>query len=108
MEPLKTDFVKSDAGKPNLAILFDFPNALEGVANILDFGAKKYSRTNWSKCKDTERYLSACLRHILAYHNGERTDLESGQSHLSHAIACLLFMEELRHKTVSETGAKEE
>jgi hypothetical protein len=88
-------FKKEDNGKAPLAILFDTASALDGVARVMAFGAKKYDRMNWDKVDDRERYLSAALRHISAHCRGERVDGESGEDHLDHAICSLLFVSEL-------------
>lgn len=89
------NFIKADSGKTNLAILFDTGNALSDVADVMEFGAKKYDRKNWSKVDDKERYIAATLRHLLAYHQGEKIDPESGKPHLAHAICSLLFLSEI-------------
>lgn len=88
-------FIKADKGKTNLAILFDTGNALSDVADVMEFGAKKYDRKNWSKVDDKERYVAATLRHLLAYHQDEKIDPESGKPHLAHAICSLLFLLEV-------------
>ncbi len=88
-------FIKADSNKTNLAILFDTGKALSDVADVMEFGAKKYDRGNWSKVDDKERYIAAPLRHLLAYKQGEKIDPESGKSHLAHAVCSLLFLLEL-------------
>ena len=35
------------------------------------------------------------MRHINAYQRGEAADLESGKSHLAHAVCSLMFVLEL-------------
>lgn len=89
------EFMKFDSLKPNLAILFDTGKALEDVANVMSYGAKKYDRKNWSKVDNKERYISAPLRHIAAYCSGEKIDPESGLPHLACAITSLLFLQEI-------------
>ncbi len=91
-------FVKNDIQKPNLAILFDTPSALENVAMVMEYGANKYSRCNWNKCDDKERYIAASLRHIMAYSNGEDIDDESNLPHLAHAVCSLLFVLEMNNE----------
>lgn len=69
------------------------PLFIEGLAAILTLGAVKYSPRNWQACPAPfERYYSALQRHLLAFAKGERTDAESGLSHLYHAAACLQFL----------------
>lgn len=53
-------------------------------------GAKKYGPYNWrTEEVAVSVYISACLRHIGKYFNGEDFDEESGVHHLGHAIAGL-------------------
>lgn len=88
---------KADNGKPRMDLLLTgMPNALEGVAEILTFGAKKYAAHSWKTVPDaSDRYLAALMRHLVAHSKGELVDPESGQSHLSHAACNALFILEL-------------
>lgn len=53
-------------------------------------GAKKYMPYNWRANKVVALiYISACLRHIYAWLDGEECATDSGVPHLGHAIACL-------------------
>lgn len=86
---------KHDSGKPLMGAVP--PNAMLAVAKVLTFGAEKYGRDNWRQVANAEtRYLDAALRHINAYQRGEVADLESGESHLAHAVCSLMFMLELQ------------
>lgn len=82
--------VKFDLGKPPLSLL---PRAaLEAEAQVLAYGANKYGRDNWRLGMDHSRLLDACLRHIVAYAEGEDIDPESGLPHLAHARCSLGFL----------------
>ena len=70
------------------------PEALEGIVEVLTYGANKYSDDNW-KNVSAKRYEAAAFRHIQAYRKGEKIDKESGLGHLYHAISCLIFIAEL-------------
>lgn len=85
---------KQDDGKPLWNLL---PwKAVGLVVDVLTYGAKKYSPDNWRDVPEgKERYLSAALRHLSAYAQGEDIDAESGLPHLAHAATCILFMLEL-------------
>ncbi len=84
-------FRKNDSDKLMLHLVD--PYFLEGLAAALTLGAVKYSPKNWQACPEPfERYYSALQRHLIAYAKGERTDAESGLSHLYHAAACLQFL----------------
>lgn len=80
---------KHDSGKPQLDLL---PlDSLEEITRVLEFGASKYGAGNYMKGLDMRRLISACMRHIMQFNNGEDIDEESGYSHLGHA-ACNLIM----------------
>lgn len=69
--------------------------AMIPVAKVMELGARKYGPYNWrEKPIAYTPYLSAALRHIAAFLNGETTDLESGQSHIAHAAAGLLILQD--------------
>lgn len=99
---MKNEFIKFDDKKPNLAILFDCSKALEEVARVMQYGAAKYDRKNWSLVDDKERYESASLRHQISFHNGEFIDAESGLQHLAHSICSQLFLLELKMRELKE------
>lgn len=86
----KTEAVKHDGEKPRMDLL---PwEALEEVAKVLTFGAKKYADHNWRKGFAWSRLAAGALRHVSAYCRGERRDPETGLSHVAHAICMLLFL----------------
>ncbi len=82
---------KNDAGKPPLSMI---PReALEEMAKAFAYGAAKYSRGNFRQSgMKWSRLTDAALRHITAFANGEWLDPESGNSHLSHALASLAML----------------
>jgi len=81
---------KHDNGKPPLTMI---PRvAMEAEARVFSFGAKKYSKHNFTKGFDYSRLLDAAMRHITAYAWGEDADIESGESHLAHARCCLAML----------------
>lgn len=82
--------VKYDQGKPDLSLV-PAP-AMEAMARALAYGETKYGRYNYCKGFTDTRMLSACLRHIFQYLNGENKDKESGLCHLEHAIANLAML----------------
>jgi hypothetical protein len=82
---------KYDQGK-NRVDLLDI-RALEEIARVLTYGAKKYSEENWKLVPNLyRRYYGALLRHIFAWMRGERVDKETKITHLAHAGACILFL----------------
>lgn len=82
--------VKYDANKIPLELL-PAP-ALEAIAEVLEFGRKKYASWNWAKGFNYSRLIGAALRHLFAFARGEDRDPESGLSHLAHAGCCVLFL----------------
>ncbi len=91
-----SEFVKDDKGKPRPELIPTAP--LWAVARVLAYGAAKYSKPgsdgahNWRKGAAWSRYYGALQRHLLAWWGGEHNDPETGESHLSHALCCLLFL----------------
>ena len=89
---IKIEAVKFDEGKVDWTLVpFE---ALEGMAQVLEFGAKKYDRWNWTIGGGFlwTRVLASCLRHLFAFMRGEDNDPESGLSHISHCQCNLLFI----------------
>jgi hypothetical protein len=66
--------------------------AMNQTAAVLAFGAQKYAEHNWRKGFVWSRPLSAAMRHITAFNDGEDKDPESGLSHLAHAACCIMFL----------------
>ncbi len=82
---------KDDQGKLQWSLL---PwAALRPVVQVLMFGAEKYGVGNWKHVPNPQaRYWNAAMRHMLAWWTDEKNDPETGQSHLAHAVCCLLFL----------------
>lgn len=89
--------IKSDAGKAQLTlvprqILFD-------VAEIREYGMKKYGERESWKDVEIQRYRDAAFRHFLAYLDEPKgVDAESGLPHLSHLACNIAFLCELERK----------
>ncbi len=82
--------VKHDAGKPRVDLLD--PQALEGLAAVLTFGAQKYAAHNWRGGMPYGRLIAAALRHLFAIMRGEDLDPESGLPHVDHLGCCWMFL----------------
>lgn len=71
------------------------PYALEQTAWVQKLGAEKYGPYNWRKtgvCAST--YVSAIMRHLNAWRDGEDLDPESGISHIAHiASSCNILLD---------------
>lgn len=90
----ETGMLKQTAGKLRMDVLP--PEWKSLLARHMQFGAfeKKpvpYGADNWRKGGDAKLLVAAAERHILQYQLGEKTDSESGSSHLV-AAACNLLM----------------
>jgi len=85
--------VKHDLGKPRIELISAI--WVEGVADVLTFGAKKYASHNWRKGLEISRCLGAAFRHMFAVLRGEDLDKETGLHHLLHASCELMFAYEL-------------
>lgn len=82
---------KFDTGKPRWSLLPS--GTIIEVIKVLEFGAQKYSRESWKQVPDGRtRYYDATMRHLEAWFSGEKTDKETGISHLAHAMCNLLFL----------------
>lgn len=87
--PLK-EGMKHDGEKPRVELLDAL--ALEGIAAVLTFGAKKYAANNWRNGISNSRLMGALLRHGFAILRGERIDSESGLPHIDHLGCCWMFL----------------
>jgi len=82
--------LKYDAGKVRMDLLD--PYAIETLAAVLTFGAKKYAAWNWANGIPYSRLTAALLRHTFAFLKGEDNDPESGLPHIGHAMCCCMFL----------------
>jgi len=82
--------LKFDTAKVRLELL-SVP-AMEAIAEVMTFGARKYAAHNWRKGFEWSRLFGALLRHTFAAMRGEDRDPESGLLHLAHAGCCVMFL----------------
>lgn len=89
--------IKYDANKPRLAeMIIDFKEPLIELCKVWEFGANKYSKSNWKLVNNgKDRYTNAMIRHLVAEDNNLYDD-ESELLHASHiafnALARLKFI----------------
>jgi hypothetical protein len=91
---------KDDQGKPPLSLISR--EFLEGLAQVLAFGAKKYAAHNWRGGMKWSRLADASMRHLLAWVDGEDKDPESGLSHLHHAAFGLMCLSTYQARGLGE------
>lgn len=85
---------KVKAEKPRMDLLFGFGSALIAVAEVLTFGAKKYTDDSWKRDPFTAvDYLAALGRHLaeIGEHGYFARDKETKLLHAAHA-ACDALM----------------
>lgn len=86
--------MKFDAGKPKLSlaptqIIYD-------IAEVREYGVKKYHESNNWKNVELERYIDAFFRHWLAFIDDNLSkDVESGIEHYKHCACNLAFICEM-------------
>ena len=82
--------LRYDGEKPNIALI---PvECITAIAEVFTFGAEKYEHDNWRKGMAWSRSYNSAMRHLLAFWQGENNDVESGLSHLAHAMVNLIFL----------------
>jgi hypothetical protein len=98
---------KLDAGKVMAGqILAQFPRALEAIAKVGTFGARKYSLGGWLHVQDAAvRYSDAEVRHWLARHRGEELDKDSKMPHSWHRAWNVMAQLELELRDLEQQKA---
>lgn len=66
---------------------------LKNTADVLTFGAEKYSPWNWARGFPLSTIIGCMKRHIAAIERGEDIDPESGLPHAGHLGCNLVFFE---------------
>lgn len=85
---------KADAGKLDLTLV---PlQIIEDIAEVREYGNKKYhDPDNW-KTVDKQRYRAALFRHLIAYlRDPDGVDEESGIKHYKHMACNMAFLCEM-------------
>ncbi len=89
---LQTEGVKYDQDKLRYDLIP--ANALDELAKVYTFGAKKYADRNWEKGMAWSRIFGAIMRHSWAWFRGQTHDPETGLNHMVHAAwGCLALVE---------------
>lgn len=81
---------KLDDGKSRIDLVD--AEFLEGLGDVLRFGATKYDAHNWRGGISYSRLLGAAYRHLGAINKGEDYDPESGMPHVYHLACCVMFL----------------
>ncbi|UOF81209.1 hypothetical protein [Caudoviricetes sp.] len=72
------------------------PYFVEGVGDVLTYGANKYARNNWLRGMSYAVVFGGIMRHLWAWFRGEDLDPKekggSGLPHLYHAACGIMFL----------------
>lgn len=82
--------LKYDEGKSRIDLVD--PWFIEGVGDVLTFGARKYAANNWRNGIHTSRIIASSYRHLGAINKGEEIDPESGLPHAYHLACNAMFL----------------
>lgn len=94
---------KADAGKPRLSLVPQ--QIIYDIAEVREYGVKKYKNPDNWKLVEIERYRDAMFRHMLAYlDNPQGVDDESGLPHLWHLATNVAFLCELEKELHNDKG----
>lgn len=85
---------RNNDGKPEMSFVLQGPKGLAGLAQVLEFGSRKYDRGNWLKGFPDTSLIDSMMRHLTAYISGEVLDPESGLPHIDHIHANAKFLAE--------------
>ena len=92
---METNDPKGAAGNKKAPMTLLPPHALEQTSWVHKLGAEKYGPYNWrvtGVCAST--YVSAIMRHLNAWRDGEDLGPESGRSHIAHiAASCNILLD---------------
>lgn len=83
--------IRHDAGKPAMELLS--PIAMQGTAEVLAFGSRKYRAYNWAKGMNWSRAIGSLMRHTARFVAGEDYDKESGLPHVDHIACNAMFLQ---------------
>lgn len=94
---------KADNGKPKITLV---PRQIIwDIAEVREYGNKKYHDPNNWRNVEAERYRDALLRHTLKYlDDPESVDEESGIKHLKHMACNIAFLCEMEDKDESTSN----
>ena len=84
--------VRADADKLRYDLIPPIP--IRGLAEVLTAGSKKYADNNWMRGMKWSRCYASLMRHLQAWYSGEDLDPETGISHLHHAAANIMFLQQ--------------
>lgn len=91
---------KHDEGKRRMDLL---PSEwIEGLADVLTFGCKKYADRNWEKGMAWGRPFGALMRHAWTWWGGKEDDPETELDHMLHVAVNALFLYSYRKRQIGD------
>lgn len=84
--------MKNDKVDNKIPLDFLRLDGIAGAMRVFKYGAGKYEKNNYLKGIEASRLTSAALRHLLAYQDGQFLDPETNESHIDHAMCCLMML----------------
>lgn len=88
--PIDGGGLRLDQGKRRLDLL---PiDALEAVADVMTFGARKYQERNWERGMNFSKAYGPLWRHLADFASGRRRDKESGLPVMAHVVCNAIFL----------------
>lgn len=94
MKSIGNQSAKADAGKMRYTLVPS--QIIHDVAEVREYGIKKYADPNNWKKVELERYINATFRHFDAFVKDHKsTDAESGIEHYKHLACNIAFICEL-------------
>lgn len=84
--------LRYNKGKPQLSLVIEARYALEGAAEVLEFGMGKYDRSNWKNSFPKEQLIDSLMRHLCKFMDGEELDDETGLPHVDHLLCNAIFL----------------
>lgn len=101
VEQPRQDF-KADGGKPKMGFLLQIPDAMAGMADVFEHGAKKYGVGTWDRV-EIDRYIHALGRHFFALGpDAMNKDPESGLLNIDHVLWNAAVISQMLHKWQKE------
>ena len=91
---------RENQGKPPVNLILS--KAWLEIAKVAEFGAKKYTPHNYRLGMRWTFFVDAGMRHLIKYCTGEKTDPESGLSHLAHVVWNFLALLEFEIEDIGE------
>lgn len=83
--------LKDDKGKLRFDLIT--PESIEGMAEVLTFGATKYKPNSWQNVENgIDKHYASLMRHTIEWRKGEKLDKETKLHHMKHIMTNAMFI----------------